>query len=170
MNIEVVVGQVLFVEQQAESNIKGFTLEHWLAFTQAASSNLHSRQLSSFIRVNQLALAGKTISLALEDEVNLSQETFPRAYILSIGQTLFIWAEAIAEGFAPLVQQSLGLNQTVEVDVAKAAFDTLTMTETIALSLSRNFTIEQTFGVDSDAVGYMPDKYWSSYEIEVVEP
>lgn len=170
MNIEVVVSQVLFVEQEAESNIKGLTLEDRLAFTQAANQNLNSRQLSSFILVNHLAVVGKSIQLAVEQELVFTQEAFPRAYVLEIAQHLFVWHEAIAEGMSPLVVHNLDLEQTVEVEVAKAAYDTLTITQTVDLSLTRNLTIEQTFVPAIGATGYLPSKYWHSFEIEVVEP
>lgn len=170
MEIEVVVGQVLFVEQEVESNIKGFILEDRLAFTEAASQNLHSRQLSSFLLVRQLAVVGKSIALSIEQSPELTQVAIPRGFSLSIGQTLFVWDAAVAEGFWPQVQQTVALEQTVEVTVAKAAADTLVMTETIDLSLTRNLVIEQTFSPIEGAIGFLPSKYWHSFEIEVVAP
>jgi hypothetical protein len=170
MNIEVVVSQALFVEQEVESNIKGLTLEDRLAFTEAANSNLHSRQLSSFLLVRQLALAGVDFELEVEDTLTLSQDAHPRAFVLTVSQVCFVWDAAINEGFWPQVSQALALDQTVDVEVAKGALDTLTIEQTIDLNITRNLTIEQTFLPTQGAIGFLPDKYWHSFEIEVVEP
>lgn len=170
MNIEVAVSQILFIEQQVESNIKGLTLEDRLAFTEAVSVNLHSRQLSSFLLLRELATTKKTVALLAHNTVTCVQVAIPRGYYLTIQQQLFIWDAGVAEEQWPKVEQLIDLEQTIEVDVAKAAYQPLLLTDAIGLSITKNLIIETTFTPVEGVIGYLPDKYWSSYEIEVIVP
>lgn len=168
MEIEVVVGQALFIEQTVESNIKGLTLDHRLAFTEAVGQNLNSRQLSSFLQVRQLVFVAKTIALSLEQTVAPIQSVVPRGYDLVVDQQCFVWDEAVREAFWPLVEQTVGLSQTVEVEVAKAVYETVVLTETLEVAITRNLVIEQTFSPVTGVIGFLPSKYWHSFEIEVI--
>lgn len=170
MIIEALALNVLFLDQVAESNIKGLTVEQTLSLTDSLDANLLPQVLSSFLDLSHLALVEVDYDLSISQTLTFAQETQPRAIVLEVSQMLFLVSEAIREDMFPLVVSTLSLDHEAVGIASKHTATALALSHTVTVAITYGRTIEHSLTPSSEAAGYLPSKYWHSYEIEVIAP
>lgn len=160
----------LALSDSVTSNIKGLTVSQKIELSDQVETNLKPQGASSVLRIDHLATAAKTLNLAAAVSLVFQQSANPRTSIIVVDQLLFVWQDQRNDGFAPLVRSQLVLTQSAVGSLAKAAYDTLALTQSVVVTKTLNITVAQTAALISNVTGYLPDKYWSSYEITVIEP
>lgn len=168
--LDAVAFNALGLTDSVTSNIKGLSVSHQITLVQRVDKNLKPRRSASVLRLYHKVEVGKTLSLSAENQLVLDQSVQPRSSLLTVEQNLFIWQDTIKDDFAPLVVSHLALNQSAVASVAKGAYDTLVLEQSVTVEKTLNLNVEQPLLMISSTVGYLPDKYWSSYEITVIAP
>lgn len=168
--LDAVASNVLIMSDDVTSNIKGLTVSQQIVLVQQVDKNLKPQHPASVIRIDHLVEVNKTVALAASNALVLSQVTYPRSITLEVTQQFFAWQDILNDEFAPLVTSILTLTQSAIAAVAKGVYDTLTLTQSVHVEKTLNLNVGQTFVMVSSVIGYLPDKYWSSYPITVIEP
>lgn len=170
MIIEAFALNVLFIEQAVESNMKALSVEQSLSLSQSVACNILPQVLSSSLVLAHVAEVNHTANLVADNSLTLTHAVHPRAFVLEVNQLLFVWSEAIKEEFSPLVRHTLTLTQTAVGVASKHTSTTLALTQSVSVAITYGRAIESVLGVTSEVSGYLPSKYWHSYEIEVIAP
>lgn len=168
--LDAVASNVLLLTDSVTSNIKGLTVSHQIILVQQVDKNLKPQHPASVIRLDHLVEVQKTIALAASNTLVLTQTAYPRTLLIEVQQQLFVWQDMFDDPLAPLVTSHLSLTQSAIASVAKGVYDTLVLTQSVHVEKTLNIAVPQTLVMHSNVVGYLPDKYWSSYPITVVEP
>lgn len=156
--------------QDVNTNIKGCVVEHALVLSQAIDQNFEGESVRDLLYISQLVTVVKTLNLGVAQALAFSQGTVPRSFDEEAFQFLTIQDSAVLETQWPAVTSTLSLTQVAEALLAKAAYDTLTLTQEVTVNVTRNLEVAQTLVMSSQGRAYKPDYYWTSFEITVVEP
>lgn len=168
MILDAVAFNSLSLSDTVTSNIKGLVVSHQITLVQRVDKNLKPRRSASVLRLYHLVQVSKSISLAAENALVLHQVTYPRSSLLEVEQSLFVFDSVVPDKAA--AHSVLVINQSAVAAVAKGAYDTLVLEQSVTVEKTLNITVEQPLTMVSSSIGYLPDKYWSSYAITVVEP
>jgi hypothetical protein len=170
VNITATAVDFLFFTQSAESNIKVLTVEHYVGFADAVGQNLLPQSPYSHLYLNQSIVLAKSVAVSAGNIISLSQDNLPRSSDHSVNQYVLMSQDASLLSNWPLITSNLELDQSVVGDLAKAAYDTLELTQEVIVSPTLNITVVQTLHLLSQVTGYLPSRYWTAYDINVVEP
>ena len=160
---------VLFLTQEASTNIKVLTVEHTVGIADAVAQNMKPQRSRSLLLLTQSLEVRKSIALGVNQSLTLSIGTVPRAFVESVNDFLFVWNEAIHEAQWPLVIHELSLEQNADYDIAKGIYDTLTLAQEVSVSMSSNISVTDSLSLVQGVVGFLPSRYWTSFDINVIE-
>lgn len=158
--MDIVIGNFLRLEQMVDSNIKAFLIEHQLLLDDEVLINLGSFSLSQRLFLAHTVRVAKTLNLEVEQVLYLSQESHPFVTFLAVTNYLSFGSLVVNE--LPSFVDTLELTQSVMVDVAKPANNTLEVVQSVDVSKTQNTDIEQTLGLRQTVSVYKPSEYYIS--------
>lgn len=168
MNVTVV--SILFLTQETDTNIKVLALEQVVSISDAVEQNmLPQSPLSRLYPIHSVELE-KTIALSASSTLSLNQSQLPRSSDQSVTQICFVWHDAELLTDWPLVRQSIVLTQSATYTLSKGCYSNLDLSQEVSVVENTNITVPQSLVLISKATGYLPSRYWTSYDIDVVEP
>jgi hypothetical protein len=170
MVIDAFAFNLLFLDQDADTNIKGFAVEQFLGLSQVVEQTIKDEGVSHHLYFAQRVDVVKTLNLDVGHTLLLSQSEQPRVTNETVFQFLTVQQEATVLEQWPLVVSVLSIAQTAVGSVAKGAYSVLALSQSVDLKVTRNLTVANTLVMSQSGRGYLPSYFWTSYPITVVEP
>lgn len=158
MIIDVFVQSYLFFEQVVETNYKVVSADSFLNLDDDVKINVAVTSVHHRMILQHNALVAKTIAVAAESNLALSQVTHPKVRNVEAHSYLTLIQEAKHEDQWPLVEQHLDLVQVVECIVAHGTYDILALAHTATFNMTRNVSASSSLDMDGKARAYKPDK------------
>lgn len=170
MIIDVFAFNNLVLSQAVDTNIKIVHVEQFLKLDDYFKINMKVRHVESFLFFSHSATVVKTTNVNVEHTLTLSQGTLPRVFVQAVESQLLLSQDAQAVAKWPDVQQVLNLTQTAIADVAKGTYSVLTLAHSATYTITRNVSTSNTLTLTSEASGYLPSKYWTSFPVVLEAP
>jgi hypothetical protein len=170
MIIDAFAFNLLTLDQATNTNIKGLVVSQFLGVAQIVDQNFEGESARDLLYLSQLVRVVKTLNLGVAHTLAFSQTPRPRVSDEEAFQFLSIQQSVVLESKWPSVTQPLTLTQVAVALLAKAAYNTLTLTQEVTVNVTRNLGVTQTLTMVSQGRAYLPDYYWTSFEITVVAP
>lgn len=168
--IDVFVFNHLKLSQSVNTNIKVLTVNQFLALIDAVSINIKIEHVESQLYFSHSATNTKDTNVSIEHVLSLQQDTLHRVFVESVEHHLALSHDASLTPNWPDVKQVLNLQQTVDVEVAKGTYSFLALTHQATYTITRNLSVEHVLILVSEAVGYKPSKYWTSFDVVLEAP
>lgn len=158
--IQAAAGNLLFIRQRVQTNIKGIRVGHRITFAQAAVSKIASQQLGSFLRFQQVAKVSKDVNISVVHTLELEQDVHPRVHNEAVVTWFYPYHDIQLQDQWPGLGQTLALSQDVSVSKAKGCRNSLALAQAVALNVTRNVTAETDFVILQGAAVYKPTPYF----------
>lgn len=168
--IDVFAYNHLSLSQAVDTNIKIEHVQQFLKLDDHFKINLKVRHVESQLYLSHSATATKITNVNVEHTLTFVHGTLPRVLVEAVEHRLLLSQDAQAVANWPDVRQSLDLQQTVDVEVAKGVYSVLNLTHEATYTITRNLSVEHTLTLVSQAAGYLPSKYWTSFDVVLEEP
>lgn len=158
--IQQTAGNVLFIRQRVQTNIKAIYIRHRLTFAQAATATYLPQSAGSFLRFRQLAVVSKKLNIEVIHDFDLSQTTQPRVKVEEVVSWFYPYHDITNQNKWPLTRHTLGLTQEVEVSKARGLNNSLTLVHTVSLSKTKVVTPTNSLGLVQGAAVFKPSQYF----------
>lgn len=169
MIIDRFVSQFLIFDQEVDTNIKAFSVEHRLVLTEETDRNLLDAGAASVLHLSHLAEVNTTLNLEASNTLTFSQDSHPRVLVENVEQFLIMWHSA-ENSIPPIVQQTLTITQSATYVKAKGMFDALTLTHSALFNITKALSVTHTLNLSQTVSVYKPSKQFVSYPITIADP
>lgn len=154
MVIDKLVQDVLVFGETSDTNIKGLTVDDFLAFQESFAPNFQST--FDQLDFNESIMVNKSFALSMSDALVFLDSGSKGVHFFNVDDILILTDDVVED--APLaVRDSLVFSETLLGMTAKPVSDTLAFIEVIGLVKSLNLTVQDTLTLRSSDNGYLVD-------------
>lgn len=160
----------LFVTDSVSLNIQILNVEDMLALSDTVISNQHVQNVEHLLHLNDQVTVNKTVALSTADGLVMSQDGQRTPIPVVVVDYLNMYQLTQTYPHWPDVKQTLVMTDVAVCVVAYGVYDTLMLTQSVQVEKSVAVQAANALTIHSKATVLIPDQFWTSYDVVVVNP
>jgi hypothetical protein len=160
----------IFLSDRATINIHVVSVVDVVELTDTVITNQHIQSVIDRLYLSDEVAVNQSLNLPVADTLVMAQDGQRTPIYVSAADHLIMWQKAQTYPQWPDVEQILPLSDVAVCYTAKAAFDTLVLSQSVIVTKSISVAAESILVMLSSGTVFKPDQFWTSFDVVVVNP
>ncbi len=154
MIYDLAISESLLVTEAVRCNLATFVIEETLVLSESLNNNIHSKSISEQLFLTERLIAGFTISKIVSETISMVESVHPRAFPLTINETLAIGEDLNRN----IIEEIISLSETLTFESVKTVSEQIDIVEELTATFHKTYTITEEIILSENIGNIDPNK------------